>query len=268
MIALAEPSLVARWHRRFSRSHRNRVQPRPLAALGYLTNGPTVSGLIEVENLVLVVLHHELQAARRPALRLAGFSGARLPWGVHWGGPDQSRFFKDLLFRPVPQARGQRLDVTRTRLLELALQLDRQLEMHARYPGLIHQPRIQLPRLWAGFRGSYATCVTGDGPELALHCRRTKRPASRLLQEAQRMYEGLAIYPLEWVSHHWPDMVAVFADLGRLPRRQVFPLRRLPDDLQGFQGAADFDLYYSRFRRCGDHLPEGQTQGEQLSATA
>ena len=43
--------------------------------------------------------------------------------------------------------------------------------------------------------------------------------------------------------------VAVFADLERFPKRQVFPLDRLPDDLLGFQGAAEFNFYGSRFRR-------------------
>ena len=44
------------------------------------------------------------------------------------------------------------------------------------------------------------------------------------------------------------EAVAVFADLERFPRRQVFSLERLPGDLIGFEGAARFDFFHSRFR--------------------
>ena len=46
----------------------------------------------------------------------------------------------------------------------------------------------------------------------------------------------------------------VFADLELFPRRQVFSLPNLPDDLIGFQDAVEFDLFGNRFRgrrRCG-----------------
>ena len=44
------------------------------------------------------------------SLCAAGFSAGRAPWGVQWGGPAQSTFFKDLLLQPMPGARGLRLD--------------------------------------------------------------------------------------------------------------------------------------------------------------
>jgi hypothetical protein len=39
------------------------------------------------------------------------------------------------------------------------------------------------------------------------------------------------------------------------PRRQVFSLRRLRDDLTGFQDAAEFDFRPSRFRQADRQLP-------------
>lgn len=87
MTALAQSSLVARWRQRFGGQRRNRARPRPVAALGYLVHGPVIENLVEIENLVLVVLYDEPQPDGRLALRLAGFSGARMPWGIAWGGP-------------------------------------------------------------------------------------------------------------------------------------------------------------------------------------
>jgi hypothetical protein len=68
-----------------------------------------------------------------------------------------------------------------------------------------------------------------------------------LLEHLRRDHLGLVLHPLAWVSHHWQQAVAVFADLEQFPRRQVFHLRQPSDDLVGFQNAAEFD-FYSRFR--------------------
>lgn len=255
MTAVTQSSLMTRWQHRFRRCRHKRAQPRPLAALGYLVHGAVLDGLVEIENLVFVVLYDEVTDSHPLALRLAGFGGARIPWGVTWGGPDQSKFFKDLLLRPVPGARGLRLDAGQTRLLQLAMQLDRQLQRYSDRPWLVRRQRPQLPRLWAGFRGSVAPGVTGDGPELASEVRRTGKAACRLLEEARRMHEGLTLYPLPWVSHHEPIASAVFADLESVPRWQVFRLGALPEGLQGFQAAAQFDFFNSRFRASVRLLP-------------
>ncbi|MBN2579373.1 MAG: hypothetical protein JXB10_10310 [Pirellulales bacterium] len=253
MLALSKPSLVARWHRRFGAGRRQRVWTRPVAGLGYLANGPVIDGLIEIEHLVLVVLYDEPRSNGRLALRLAGFSGTAAPWGVKWGGPEQCRFDKDLLLRPTRHARGQRIDTASKKLLQVGLQLDRQLEKHARYPGLVYRNRLQLPRLRAGFRALDAARVTGDGPELAEYCRRSGKSACQALYEARYFHEGLTMFPLAWVSHLWENVTAVFVDLDRFPRWQVFPLRRLPEDLQGFSGAAEYDFVNSRFRSFTPH---------------
>ena len=248
MIAHTHSTITDRRRRRIARRRRHDDRPRPFGALGYLTNEPVIHGLIEIEKLVLVVLYDEPIGASRSALRLAGFTGTAVPWGVRWGGPDQSKFFKDLLLQPVPHGRGLRLDAACTELLQLGLQLDRQLEKNARCRWLRKRRHVRLPRLWAAFRPSDAAGLTGGGPELAATCRRSGESSSRLLKKAKRKQFGLVLYPLEWVSHRWQQAVAVFADLERFPKHQLFSLRHLPDDLQGCQGAAEFDFFQSRFR--------------------
>lgn len=247
MIALAEPTPLDQWRHRFGGRRRQYARPRPAAALGYLTNGPVVEGLIEIQKLVLVVLYDEPDDHGRLALRLAGFCGAAVPWGVKWGGPEQSRFFKNLCLQPRPEARGARADLASTDLVRLGLQLDRELERHVRYHRRRTPQPVQLPRVWAGFRPDSRT-ITGDGPELAAHCRKTGRTASDLLQNSCRDHFGLKILPLEWTSHQWQQMAAVFADLENFPRRQVFSLQHRPEDLLGYHGAAEHDFYWSRFR--------------------
>ena len=108
--------------------------------------------------------------------------------------------------------------------------------------------QLVLPRLWAGFKACELAEITADGPELTSAAQRSGKKPDELVKHARRDYEGLALLPLEWTSHCWERMTAVFADLADFPRHQVVPLRQLPDDLQGFQGAAHFDFYSSRFR--------------------
>lgn len=249
MIASSHVSLTTRWHRQLGGRSPHRNVVRPFAALGYLVNGAVVQGLIEVENLVLVALYDEPQDLGPLAVRLVGCNGARVPWGVHWGGVEHSLFYKDLRRCPRSGAVGLRVDANRERLLHLALQLDGDLGRHCRYPRPAHRQQLQLPRLWAGFRAGQAADVMADGPELAVHAQTTGQTAAELLAQSRRSYEGLVLFPLPWTSHHWREMVAVFADLAEFPCRQVFALEHWPDDLQGFREAAQFDFYHSRFRR-------------------
>ena len=73
------------------------------------------------------------------------------------------------------------------------------------------------------------------------YCHRTGKPAWRLMETIRRDYLGLSVYPLAWVSHHWQQATAIFADLTHFPKRQVFR-RRERDDLTGFHDAAEFDF--------------------------
>jgi hypothetical protein len=61
------------------------------------------------------------------------------------------------------------------------------------------------------------------------------------------MHMGLTLLPLVLVSHHWQQTVAVFADLDGFPKRQVFRIQRVPEDLQGQSGPAQFDFFANRF---------------------
>ncbi len=146
-----------------------------------------------------------------------------------------------MLLQPVPGGQGYRIDLADEELLRSALALDRQLDRDARF-GRDVRNRPFLPKLWGGFRAEDTHTITGDGPELAAYARRTGRSPQRLLQHLRRERLGLAIYPLGWVSHLWEKAAAVFADLDGFPRRQVFRLENLPDDLAGFHGAAEFDF--------------------------
>jgi hypothetical protein len=218
------------------------ARPRPLAAMGYVVNGPVIDGLIDVEDLHIVILCDEQFRRGQCALRLAGFSVSRIPWGIRFGGPGNCTFLKDLRLQPVPQGRGYRLDLADTELLTLGLQLERELDRQARYRQGQVQNVIRLPKLWAGFRAQDARAISGDGPELAAYARRTARSPQQLLEHLRRDHRGLVIYPLAWVSHLWEKAVSVFADLDGFPRRQVFGLNNAADDSVGFQGACEYDF--------------------------
>lgn len=239
------------WRNRLGGRHHRHAQPRPLAALGYLTSGPVNEGLIEVEKLHIIILYDEQLRPGHCALRLAAYTGSRIPWGVRFGGPENCQFFKDLRLQPVPGGRGYRLDLADVDLLTLGLALERELDRCARYcPGQIRQ-HVQLPKLWAAFRPKDARNITGDGPELADYAARTGRSPRRLLEQLRRDHLGMVLFPLPWVSHAWEKAFSIYADLQQFPRRQVFRLRHLPDDLVGFQGAVEFNFYDGQRQRTG-----------------
>ena len=262
MIVICESTLVELWRRQCGRHRRDR-DPRPVGALGYLANGPILDDLIEIEKLVLVVLHDETDRRGNTMVRLAGYSGSRLPWGIRWGGAENARFLKNLLLQPMPGARGLRMDTASESLLQLALHLDRDIERHLYYGRRCKRSQIHLPRLWAGFRPADATPLQGDGPELADYCARTGCAAADALLAIRREYFGLVLLPFAWVSSAWQQAVTVFADLERFPLRQVFPISKLPDDLIGFHGAAECDFYHSRFRPT---LPPPTSIDEEVAA--
>lgn len=247
MIATPQLAPLNQWRQRFGGRHRHYRRPRPLAALGYLAHGPVLEGLVEIEKLLLVVLYDAPTGRGQHAVRLAGYSGDRVPWGIKWGGSEQCRFLKNLLLQPVANGPGLRLSTTSTELLHLGLQLDRELERHLRQPSLPVRQQLRLPCLWAGFKPADAVAITGEGPELEAYSRRTGKSAEGLLEGIRREYFGLSLYAFPWVSHHWQQAVAVFADLARFPRRQVFRLRQLPSALIGCQDNAEFDFCNSRF---------------------
>ena len=250
MIADPDSLLIQEWRDRIPDRYRKPRDRRPLGALGYLANGPAFDGMIEIEKLVLVVLYDEPNRGLCP-LRLAGLSGRPVAWGVRWGGPEGSKFFKDLRLQPLPHARGQRVDTRDTDLLQLGLRLEHQLQRNLGNRWLPVQRCPQLPKLWAGFRRSESIAIQGDGPELASVARRRRESAEQVLESSKREYHGLLLSPLEWVSHLWQQSVTILADISRFPKRQVFSLKEFPADLQGYRAAAEFDFYGSKFRSGG-----------------
>lgn len=246
MTQIAHPDLLLRWRRQVCARRRKQHDGRPRrnAGLSYRICGPAVDGFVEVENLVLVVLYDEPDQRRLPAIRFAGYSCARVPWGVKFGGRDNSRFFKDFTLSPVSQGRGLRLNIEAVELFQTAIKLDRLVQY-------VKSPRPsgpRLPKLWAGFRPKDGILLDGDGPELDQAARLARLSPDRLLNRLCRHYEGLVLFPFAWVSKHWEKAVTVLADLRRFPAWQVFPVNHLPADLQGFCGAAEYDFYDSRFR--------------------
>lgn len=243
MIATSQPTPLDKWRQRLGGRHR-RAEPRPLAALGYLTDGQVIDGLIAVEKLIFVLLHDELIRPRQCALRLAGYSGSRVPWGVRFGGRSNCRFVKDLMLQPVPDGEGYRLDAADEELITVGVQLDRELSSRR----LRLRERPLLPKLWAGFSPAKAASITGDGPELAAYAARVGKPAECLFQQLRRDHQSLSLHPLAWVSHHWQQAVTIFADLTCFPERQVLRVQQ-QDDLAGYYGAAEFNFS----RPCNKH---------------
>ena len=80
-----------------------------------------IDGLDRSREPDIVLLYDEPLRPGHCALRLAGYSGSRVPWGVRFGGPEKCRFFKDLRLQPVPGGRGYRLDLADEDLLTLGL---------------------------------------------------------------------------------------------------------------------------------------------------
>ena len=252
MIVDSQESLLNDW--RLCMARRQSTGRQPLAALGYLIDGPVSRGLVEVEHVTLAVLYDELVGGDQLALRLAGYSGTQVPWGVMWGGAEQNRFFKDLSLQPVPQSRGLRLDLARPRLLRIGLQLERELDRYARHPTLATRPNLRLPCLWAAFAPQHATGLAGDGPELDAYARRMRKGMAEAFSAVRRQHHGLILHPLAWVGRHWERAATIFVDLARFPTRQVFRLDDLPRNLAGYQDAAEFNFFESRFRR---RIPHG-----------
>ena len=245
--ARAGPELAQRWRRQIARQRRRRVArgSRPLAAVGYLVNGPTENRFVDIRRILFVVVHDQSRAAQRLAIRVAAYAASPVRWGVQVGGAMHIRLEKNLALAPDVEGRGQRFQATPSAMLSLALDLDHFVERHDRHPALPrrHQPRW--PRLWAAFQPAEASQVRAEGPEWQTWQRTWEGPR-RNGNAPRRTVAGLAAFPLDFVSHAWPQVVAIYADLTTIPKRQVICADR-PQGLQGFCGAMEYDLIGSRF---------------------
>jgi hypothetical protein len=199
--------------------------------------------------MVLVALHDEMDAAGRLAIRVAGFSVTAVPWGIKIGGPEQSRFEKDLGRPPALRAKGRRFDLAQPDVLAMALDLDRLVERHLRF---LHLPRRRQPRwpaLWAAFAPPVAVALHGEGPEFEALASGCGNGDDDLLKANRRLIGGLVAFPLPFVNHAWQQCAAVYADLRSLPKRHVISLDHQAKNLSGYSQAIEFDLLHTRFKR-------------------
>ena len=246
-------SLEQQWQIQIGARRFRAAAPRGIGALSYMLHGPILNSLIKVEHLCLAVLYDDRSGHQCGPIRLAGFSGGRVPWGVSWGGAERNLFHKDLSLPPAHGGSGQQLNLSRAGLLQLGLQLDLLIKRRRRQRCSAVRRQPKLPKLWAAFCPEDAGSVFPDGPELAATVKRSGQSAESLLEANRRTCIGLTLFPLVWVSHHWQQAVAVFADLNRFPKRQVFLIGRLPEDLRGHTGTAQFDFSASRFDTTSGH---------------
>ncbi len=118
--------------------------PRPFAVVGYRAHGSIIDGCVPLRHLTLVALYDERNNDGSLSTRLVGVAGDVSTTGLRFGGPNLSRFDKDLRLAPAAEGRGRRLNAADTDLLSYALQLERYLERCARHP---YMPRRRIPRL-------------------------------------------------------------------------------------------------------------------------
>lgn len=245
----ASPELLQRWRQQISCRQRRRVAngPRPLAAIGYRAFGPVCEGLVYLRRLLFVALYDEVHLNGCLVTRVAAYLASAVPWGVRIGGAEQCRVDKDLARPPTSGGKGRRFDLAREGLISLALDLDRSVEQHLKFP---HQPRLRQPRwpeLWAAFEPHTAAQLHGAGPEFESLVRQTGNQSSDVLQSEGRPIAGLRAFPLAHVSHAWQQITGIYADLTTLPKRQVIALDHPLKDLCGYSASIEYDLVHSRF---------------------
>ena len=231
--------------RRRNRSHLPGSRDAHQVLVSFYRRGNAKGSLVDVRDIVLTVVRHENTSARSRRIHVAGFAGAMVPWGIQWGGPQLNVFEKDLSLAPLPGGPGPHFDSDRPKLLRHAIELNRCLQS----PTVRPVRNLRLPKLWGAFQLDLAGELYGDGPELAMLSRQLQVRADALFSGAQRQHEDLLLLPLDWVSHHWQQMVTAFVDLGTFPKRQLLHLSNGTGGLHGYRGAMHFDLISSRFMR-------------------
>jgi len=94
-----------------------------LAALGFQCLKPLQEGLIALEWISAAVLCVEPAVRRIRPLRFSFIGATAIPYGIEWGGVEQSKVTKDLRLRPRMKAKGRRMELTRVRTLHVGLDL-------------------------------------------------------------------------------------------------------------------------------------------------
>ena len=244
MIATLEPpSPLDQWRQRFG-GRRRRTQPRPLAAMGYLANGPVIDGPDRGREAD----HSNTLRRADPPWALRPPIGRVIPAAASPGASASA----------APRSAGSSRTSCSSRSLGPGLPA-RPGQHGTAGPGPATGPRAGPPRTVSAAAGAGAA-----SPAEALGripaCRRCQHHRRRAgtggLRRADRQIapapagtpaprslrpDPLSRSPGSATTGSRP--CAVFADLERFPRRQVFLLRQLPDDLVGFQDAAEFDFH-------------------------
>ena len=235
MIATSQPTPLDQWRQRLGGRHR-RAQPRPLATLSYLTNGPVIDGLIAGRKSHRGAALRRVDPSAAVCFATCGILWQPRAWGVRFGGRANCRFAKDLMLQPVPGGEGYRLDWQTKNCWPWACNST----VNSAAPSAGARMAATAQAL-GGLPSDDAAGICGDGPELAAYVARVGKTPACLLERLRREHQDLTLHPLAWVSHHWQQAAAIFADLRQFPKRQVFCLQQR-DSLNGFHGAAEFDF--------------------------
>lgn len=223
--APAASQVLQRWRRqiagRIELAERRGV--RPFALVGYRVHGSASESLVPLERLSFVTLFDERGDDDRLLTRLVGVR-ARLERGkLMVGGPELTLFDKDVRLPPGAGC-GRQLDTRDAELCELALGWEQHLERvnrHAHYP---RRGTLRWPTWW---------CDVGSLPAGV----------------ESRNHNGVDLLAFDTAIMLRLPIRRIFADLARLPKRQVIACDAPQRALQGSSGPLTFDFFQTRFRR-------------------
>lgn len=254
-IEKSSASCATRWRREVAAQRAPHIisSRKGFVALAFIDKSNSSAALIDIRKLLVVLLYEGKCSSKigdrsSTPLRLSGYRIRQVLHGVQWGGEDNCCFFKDLSLTPRQGARGQRIDLCKSELLMLALRMNRRLGRAGRYPAA-HRRELRLPSLWTAFDASIARNLRPEGPEFEFASRKKGLNAATLFERTRRSMDGLTLLPLEWVSHAADIAVPIYAELRPCLLRQAMRIGSLERGLRGFQGASEYDLFSSTFRK-------------------
>jgi hypothetical protein len=197
---------------------------RHTAGIGFLCQGWRPQEFVELSRLIIVAVYDSKTAEGTSAIRVAGYRPQVTSEGVEWCCAKKAILWKDLLLRPKPFAKTQRIDLRSGSLLQLALRLEHRIEQAERHPRRIERTTLRFPRLWAGFRRSDFHSVESNGPEIEALCDKFGLTRQSMTDKFVREHDGLMLLPAFCVADALHSAKAVFAEISRMPYRQAIEL--------------------------------------------
>jgi hypothetical protein len=223
--------LSRRWKRQIgTRKLLPSRRPRHAAGVGFLCQGWQPQSFVELSRLLVVAVYDIKTTDGVSKVRVAGYRPQITPEGVDWLGAKSAVFWKDLLLRPKPFAKGQRID-TRSALLKLALRLEHRVEQGERHPRRVDGTMLRFPRLWAGFRRSVFHAVEASGPEIKALSDKFGLPLRSMAAKFVREHDGLTLLPASWVNEDLHRATTMFAETTMLAYRQAVPLSQFANGI-------------------------------------